>query len=296
MASIGELKYLNSLRYILDNGEERQTRNAKTLSIFGIQLEFDLKDGFPLLTTKKMYWKGIIEELLWFLKSDTDSKNLSNKKVRIWDGNSTREYLDTRGLNQYEEGWCGPIYGYQWRHFNAEYKGPNHDYTGQGVDQLKNCIELIKNNPTSRRIYMSAWNPCQLDEMCLPPCHISYQFYVENANSNCLSDRKLSCQMYQRSGDMFLGVPFNIASTALLTNMIANHCGISLGKIKLVIGDAHIYQSHVNQVKEQLKRSPSILPSILIKKKVDDLSEYNSSDIELLDYHSAGPIKARMVV
>ena len=295
MASVGELKYLNALRNILYEGEVRQTRNAETLSKFGEVLEFDLQEGFPLLTSKKMYWRGIVEELLWFLKSDTDAKRLAEKKVRIWDGNSTREYLDSRGLTEYKEGWCGPIYGYQWRHFNAEYKGPDHDYTGEGVDQLKVCIDLIKNDPTSRRIYMSAWNPCQLDEMCLPPCHISYQFYVENANSD-LNKRKLSCQMYQRSGDMFLGVPFNIASTALLTSMIADHCGISVGKIRLVIGDAHIYKSHIEQVKTQLDRLPTQLPTIKILKKVEDLGDLTSDDIELIDYKSAPGIKANMVV
>ena len=295
MASIGELKYLNALKNILHDGELRKTRNAETLSRFGEVLEFDLKEGFPLLTSKKMYWRGIVEELLWFLKSDTDAKRLAEKRVRIWDGNSTRDYLDSRGLTEYKEGWCGPIYGYQWRHFNAEYKGPDHDYSGEGVDQLKICIDLIKNNPTSRRIYMSAWNPCQLDEMCLPPCHISYQFYVENATGE-LKDRKLSCQMYQRSGDMFLGVPFNIASTALLTSMIAHHCGISLGKIRLIIGEAHIYKSHIDQVNIQLSRIPTQLPKVHILRQVDDLGELTSGDIQLVDYKSAPGIKADMVV
>ena len=293
---MGELQYLNALRSIMLNGEKRQTRNETTISKFGETLEFNLQDGFPLLTTKRMYWRGIVEELLWFLKSDTDANHLNEKKVRIWHGNSTREYLDSRGLTSYKEGCCGPIYGFQWRHFNAPYSGTNTDYSGIGVDQLENCIELIRNNPTSRRMFMSAWNPCQLDDMCLPPCHISYQFYVKNANESDLSKRQLCCQMYQRSGDMFLGVPFNIASTALLTNMIANHCGISVGSVRIVIGDAHIYNSHLDQVNEQLNRIPKDFPTINITKKVNDLSELTSEDIELVDYQCYPGIKAEMIV
>ena len=255
-----EHNYLKQLKYILENGETRQTRNAETISSFGIRMEFDLKKGFPLLTTKKMYWKGVYEELLWFLKSNTNAKKLSDKGVHIWKGNSNRTFLDSIGLDHYKEGDCGPIYGFQWRHFNAKYKGCDKDYTNKGVDQLKEIIHLLKTNPTSRRIFMSAWNPEQMDEMALPPCHISYQFYVSDSN-------KLQCQMYQRSGDMFLGIPFNIASVSLLTHIIAKMTDLIPDKIILVVGDAHIYKTHIEQVKEQLKRDPYIFPILDIKEK-----------------------------
>ena len=286
-----ESNYLNALKDILENGKKRETRNATTISKFGVTLNFDISTSFPLLTTKKMFWKGIYEELLWFIKADTNSKNLENKGVNIWAGNSSRDYLDSIGLNTYETGDCGPIYGFQWRHYNADYEGFDKDYTGKGIDQLQNCIDLIKNDPSSRRIYMTAWNPIRLNEMCLPPCHVSYQFYVED---NTFS-KKLSCMMYQRSGDMFLGVPFNIASTALLTYMISHITGLTPGSITLVIGDAHIYASHVDAVKEQLTRVPLPVPTLSFKNNHTNINDILAEDIELNNYTSLKAISAKMV-
>jgi thymidylate synthase len=282
-----EKNYLNALRDILENGKKRETRNATTISKFGITLNFDISTSFPLLTTKRMFWKGIYEELLWFIKGNTNSKDLENKGVNIWSGNSSRNYLDSIGLVNYEEGDCGPIYGFQWRHYNADYKGFDKDYSGKGIDQLQNCIDLIKNDPTSRRIYMTAWNPIRLSEMCLPPCHVSYQFYVY--------DNKLSCMMYQRSGDMFLGVPFNIASTALLTYMICHVCELSPGSITLVIGDAHIYEAHIDAVNEQLTRTPLPFPTLSFKNNHFNINDILAEDIELNNYTCLKGISAKMI-
>ena len=284
-----EYNYIDLLRKIMNEGLEKESRNSKTLSLFGEKLEFDLEKEFPLLTTKKVYWKGIVKELLWFLNAETDSKLLSDKGVHIWDGNSSREYLNSIGLNDYDEGDCGPIYGFQWRHFNAKYRGPHANYNNWGIDQLKECIELIKNDPNSRRIIMTGWNPCQLKEMALPPCHVLYQWYVDKYD-------RLSVQMYQRSGDMFLGVPFNIASTALLTNLIAKITDKKLGKLNIVIGDAHIYEDHIDAVKKQLDRKPYYMPQLNIKCKKDNIENYIEDDIELVNYKFHKGIKAKMVV
>uniref|UniRef100_A0A6C0B5R5 DHFR domain-containing protein n=1 Tax=viral metagenome TaxID=1070528 RepID=A0A6C0B5R5_9ZZZZ len=292
-SNIQEYQYLNLLEKILTDGEVRETRNSKTISLFGVKMQFDISQSFPLLTTKKMYWKGILKELLWFINANTNSKDLEKDKVRIWQGNSTREYLDSIGLTQYEEGDCGPIYGFQWRHFNAKYRGHGADYTGEGVDQLQNIIDLIRTNPNSRRMYMTAWNPCQLKEMALPPCHISYQFYVRKCSDT--GKRFLDCMMYQRSGDIFLGVPFNIASTATLTYIIANATDIHPGKINIVIGDAHIYENHIEQVKTQLGRTPYTFPTLVIKKKIDDIDNIIYDDFEIDEYTCHPGIKAEMV-
>ena len=291
-SNIQEYQYLNLLEKILKEGTVRKTRNSKTISLFGVKMEFDISQSFPLLTTKKMYWKGILKELLWFLKAGTNSKDLEKDKVRIWQGNSTREYLDSISLNHYKEGDCGPIYGFQWRHFNAEYKGPDANYKGKGVDQLQNIIDLINNNPTSRRMFMTAWNPEQLQEMALPPCHISYQFYVRYDDG----EKYLDCMMYQRSGDIFLGVPFNIASTATLTYLLANITHIKPGRISIVIGDAHIYENHITQVKTQLSRFPYSFPTLTINRKlknIDDDLKYEDFTINNYEYHPL--IRAKMV-
>ena len=292
-SNIQEYQYLNLLEKILKEGSVRETRNSKTISLFGVKMEFDISTSFPLLTTKKMYWKGILKELLWFISANTNSKDLEKDKVRIWQGNSSREYLDSIGLSEYEEGDCGPIYGFQWRHFNAKYRGHGADYTGEGVDQLQNIIDLIKDNPTSRRMYMTGWNPCQLKEMALPPCHISYQFYVRDCVET--GTKFLDCMMYQRSGDVFLGVPFNIASTATLTYILANMTDICPGKINIVIGDAHIYENHIEQVKTQLKRIPHKFPKLVIKKKINDIDSITYDNFEIKDYIHHHGIKASMV-
>jgi len=287
-----ELVYLNTLQDILENGEERITRNSVTLSKFGISLEFDISSSFPLLTSKKIYWKGVLNELLWFINGNTNANILRDTGVHIWDANSSRYFLDSRNLHHYTEGDCGPIYGFQWRHWNAKYNGYNENYKGKGIDQLQNCIELIKNDPTSRRIFMSAWNPEQLDEMCLPPCHVSYQFYVSN-------NRELSCVTYQRSGDMFLGVPFNIASTACLVHIIAHLTNCTPGKIRLNIGDAHIYKSHIEPVKKQLQNIYKLydFPQLHIKSRGQSkLEDYIYSDFEITNYICNPMIKTEIVV
>lgn len=283
----GEKHYHELLQRAIDEGEIRETRNGDVHSIFGAHLRFDLRLGFPLLTTKRVYWKGIVEELLWFIRGDTNANRLDEKKVKIWNGNTNREYLDSIGLTDYPVGCGGPIYGFQWRHFNASYKGMDADHTGEGIDQLAECIRLIREEPTSRRIFMSAWNPCQLKEMALPPCHVSYQFYVSNG--------RLSCQMYQRSADLFLGLPFNIASTALLTTMIAKTCDLDVGEVMVCIGDVHVYAAHLIQVMEQLSRPCArTFPVVNIKTK-KEIDEYESTDIELLGYNPMSAIKADML-
>jgi len=288
MTNKNEQKYLNALKDILENGEIRNTRNSKTISKFGVKLDFDITDSFPLLTTKKVYFHGVLHELLWFIKGDTNSKNLEKYNVNIWRSNSTREYLDDLKLFNYEEGDCGPIYGFQWRHYGAVYSGPDSNYFGLGIDQLKNCIELIKKDPTSRRIFMSAWNPVQLNDMCLPPCHVSYQFYVTY-------DKKLSCMMYQRSGDMFLGIPFNISSTSLLVYIISKITDLKPGNVSIVIGDAHIYEEHVDAVKTQLEREPYEAPKLVINKYFSNIDDYKYENFEVVDYKYYPTIKAKMV-
>ena len=291
---MGEQQYLDLLQEILDKGNDRDTRNGMTRSLFGKRIEFDVeKEGFPLLTTKRVFFRGVLEELIWFVNAKTNAKELDEKNVKIWNGNTTREYLDKIGLEKYKEFETGPIYGYQWRHFNAPYEGMNSDYTGKGIDQLQNCIDLIKTDPTSRRILMSGWNPCQLKEMCLPPCHVSYQWYVE--------DDKLSCMMYQRSGDLFLGVPFNIASTAFLTLMIATLTNKKLGKIIITLGDSHIYHNHFEAVKEQLSRDIRKMPEVKVKLEEKDIEKMKIEDFKFDDflinnYKPHGKISAPMSV
>jgi thymidylate synthase len=285
-----ELSFLSKIQNICSLGEQRQTWNANTLSTFGVSLLFDISKSFPLITSKKMYWKGIVEELLWFLKGHTNSKELSDKGIHIWDGNSSREYLDSVGHHEREEGDCGPIYGYQWRHFNAPYVSCNEPPVG-GVDQLQECIRLLREDPTSRRIFMSAWNPSQLPEMCLPPCHVSYQFYV-NANN------ELSCMMYQRSGDMFLGVPFNIASTSLLVYILAHMTDKKPGKVFICIGDAHIYEEHQDAVREQMTRFEKLYPFPQLRincEKRERVEDYTFEDFELVNYQCHPAIKAPMI-
>ena len=286
---VADTIYLAALKDILETGETRQTRNGNTISKFGIKLDFDVSESFPLLTTKKVFWKGVVQELLWFLQAETNSKILEDEDVNIWKGNSSREYLDSVGLNNLEEGDCGPIYGFQWRHFNAPYDQWWGDYEGQGIDQLQEIIDQIQTNPFSRRLFMSAWNPCQIKEMCLPPCHVSYQFYVSN------DSKELSCIMYQRSGDMFLGIPFNIASTTLLLYIIAKMTDTKPGKVSIVIGDAHIYEDHIDQVKVQLERIPYPLPQVNICEKREKIEDYIPEDIELINYVSHPTIKAKML-
>ena len=264
-----EEQYLQLIQRILTEGDKRETRNGKTISVFGHTLEFDLQRGYPLLTTKKMAWKCIVTELAWFLRGSTDVKELQAVNNRIWDANAAAN-----------GGTLGPIYGHQWRKF-----GSSEDGSG-GVDQVAYVIKLLKTNPTSRRIFLSAWNPSDMKRMALPPCHVSYQFYVQNG--------VLSCQMYQRSSDVFLGLPFNIASTALFTCLLAHECDLSVGKIRLCLGDAHIYAEHVEAAKLQLTRVPKPFPWVEIKRKKDGLHDVKYKEIRLCGYESHGRIKANM--
>ena len=281
-----EYQYLKLLEGILKEGVSKESRNSMVFSSFGSRMRFDLREGFPLLTTKKMPWKTILRELLWFIQGSTDNKLLQDKNVHIWDGNSSKEFLKSRGLDSYEEGDLGPIYGFQWRHFGAEYIDHKTDYSDQGVDQLQWIIDEIKSNPTSRRLLMSAWNPVDLHKMALPPCHVMVQFNIEG--------EYIDAQLYQRSGDMFLGVPFNIASYSFLLHIIGQLTGYIPRYLIHIIGDTHIYENHTEAVHEQLKRVPSQFPQLRMQSilNIDSLQE---SDFELDNYNSFPTIKAEMV-
>lgn len=284
-----ENQYINLIKNIMKNGVERMDRTGTgTLSIFAPDpLRFCLRNSFPLLTTKRVFFKGVAEELLWFLKGDTDAKHLSEKGVRIWEANGTREFLDSRGLD-YREGDLGPVYGFQWRHFGAEYKNCETNYENMGFDQIKEIIHLINTDPLSRRIILSAWNPKFHDQMALPPCHVLAQFYVNNG--------ELSCQMYQRSADIGLGVPFNIASYSLLTVMLAHVTGLKPGDFIHVMGDAHIYKDHLSALKQQILNEPRPMPQLRIKNKVDSIFDFQIDDFEVLNYDPHKKIEMKMSV
>ncbi|XP_032875507.1 thymidylate synthase [Amblyraja radiata] len=282
-----EHQYLQHVRHILEKGVHKEDRTGTgTISVFGLQAKYSLRDSFPLLTTKRVFWKGILQELLWFIKGSTNSRELSAKGVKIWDANGSREFLDKHGFTCREECDLGPVYGFQWRHFGAEYKDMHTDYTGQGVDQLQNVIDTIKNNPEDRRIIMCAWNPKDIPQMVLPPCHALCQFYVANG--------ELSCQLYQRSGDMGLGVPFNIASYALLTYMIAHITGLKPGDFIHTLGDAHVYKNHIDALKIQLQREPRPLPKLKILRKVENIDDFRAEDFNVEDYNPHATIKMEM--
>jgi dihydrofolate reductase/thymidylate synthase len=278
--------YLNHIQNIIRRGSTKMDRTGKgTKSLFGLQMTYSLRnDSFPLFTTKKMFWRGIVEELLWFIKGNTDAKVLAERGVHIWDGHGTREYLDHHGFSNREEGDLGPIYGFQWRHYGAKYVDCHTDYKGQGIDQLAGCIETLKTNPNDRRIVMTAWAPTDLSEMILPPCHMFCQFYVNDKN-------ELSCQMYQRSADMGLGVPFNVASYALLTRMIAQVCGLGLGEFIHTLGDAHVYLDHIEGLKKQTERIPKSFPTLKINPAKMDIDSFEFTDFELIGYTPDEPIK-----
>jgi len=283
-------EYNDLMRRVMENGERRETRNGRTISIFSEKISADLRQGFPLLTTKKVFFSGVVRELLWFIKGETNSKILEEKNVNIWKGNTTKEFLSSLNL-PYEEGIGGPIYGFQWRHFGERYEFESDNVVqftkglDKGFDQLEFIINEIKTNPNSRRLFMTGWNPNQLEQMCLPPCHVSYQFYVQNG--------LLSCQMYQRSADIFLGLPFNIASTALLTHLIAKTTNLGVGKVHICLGDAHLYEEHLEVAKQQLERTKYLLPDLEVKRR-DKIDEYEFEDILLSNYDSHPAIKAKM--
>eukprot|EP01011_Urceolus_sp_BLP5_P001052 TRINITY_DN1969_c0_g1_i1.p1 TRINITY_DN1969_c0_g1~~TRINITY_DN1969_c0_g1_i1.p1 ORF type:complete len:298 (+),score=81.91 TRINITY_DN1969_c0_g1_i1:89-982(+) len=285
-----EKQYLELIGRIISHGAQKGDRTGVgTRSIFGAQMRFGLRDGvLPLLTTKRVFWRGVAEELLWFIKGDTNANHLREKNVHIWDQNGSRQFLDSLGFHHREEWDLGPVYGFQWRHFGAPYKTCHTDYTGQGVDQLQQVIHTLRTNPDDRRILLTAWNPCDIREMALPPCHCLAQFYV--------ADGELSCQLYQRSCDMGLGVPFNIASYALLTILLAKVCNLKPGEFIHTLGDAHVYNNHIEPLKEQLKRSPRPFPTLRVNRETDNIEDFVFEDFELLDYNPYPTIKMEMAV
>lgn len=292
-----EYQYLDLLSLILNTGDTRPTRNAECLSVFAPpEMKFNLLNGFPLLTTKRTFWKGIVLELLMFLKGSTDAFELNKNGVNIWDLNTTREFLDNRKLFNYKEGDMGPMYGWQFRHFGADYKGKDFDYTNCGFDQLAEVIRLLKEDKNSRRIMMTSYDPSKVSESVLPPCHsLVLQFYVNGSY--------LDCKMYQRSADMFLGVPFNIASTSLLLHILATATGFTPRFVTITLGDAHIYSGHIQQVKKQLTRLPMQFPTISIKKQLshpsvsnilENIEHLQFDDFVLNNYRCHKGIKAEM--
>ena len=285
-----ETQYLNTLYDVLYNGNERVTRNGITLSKFNKTLSFDLQKGFPLLTTKKMFWKGIVEELLFFIRGDTDTKLLSNKGVKIWEPNTNKDFLNKMNLD-YEEGLMGPMYGYQWRFFNKKYLNNDNDF----IDQLKKVIDEIKNDPMSRRILMTTFNPLQVELGVLYPCHsIIIQFYVEENKDN---NNYLCCSMYQRSCDLFLGLPFNIASTSLLLHIIASLTNTIPGTVNIILGDYHIYSEHKEQVLTQIAREPYSLCQLVIPNfnNLEDVEKSSLDDYKIYNYEHHSVIKASMI-
>lgn len=292
-----ETQYLRLIEKVLTQGSWRGDRTGTgTVSLFGQSMRFSLRDGrIPLFTTKRVFWRGIVEELLWFVSGNTNANVLRDKGIHIWDGHSSREYLDSKGFNHRQVGDLGPVYGFQWRHFGAKYTDMNADYTGQGIDQLQQVIDSIKHDPTSRRMVLTAWNPLDLDQMALPPCHMFCQFYVSPPKDDQVVG-ELSCSMYQRSCDLGLGVPFNVASYSLLTCMIAHVCGLRPGEFVYHMGDVHIYQNHIDPLHQQLLRTPFPFPTLKIQRSVSDIDSFVSDDFELLNYQCHPKIDMKMAV
>lgn len=291
-----EQSYLDLLKNILDNGEDRPDRTGVgTRSIFGAQMRFDLSKGFPAVTTKKLAWRAVVSELLWFIEGSGDEYRLREilhgqrytDKKTIWTDNATADYWTKKKLQRHP-GDLGRVYGVQWRRWRKPLIRIN-KVVLQNHDQLMELVEGLKKDPFSRRHIITAWNPGELDLMALPPCHMMSQFYVSN-------DKKLSCHMYQRSADCFLGIPFNIASYALFTHMIAQVCDLKVGDLIISIGDAHLYQSHLEEAKEQLTRIPFESPKLWLNPEIKDITKFTMNDIELIDYKCHPPIQAKMAV
>jgi thymidylate synthase len=285
-----EHQYLNLLSDLIHHGTLEEGRNGKVLNAIGAAMHFSLDNGkIPILTTKKTAWKTCLRELLWFIQGNMDNRILNKQNVHIWDGNSTPEFIESRGLSHYREGDLGPIYGFQWRYWNAPYKGCDTDYTGQGIDQLQQAIDVLKNpeQRNSRRIIISAWNPEQVDEGVLPSCHNFFQFSVTQGN-------KLSCTLTARSQDVFLGEPFNIASYSFLVHLIAKHCDLEPYEFILYAGNCHIYDDHFEQVKEQITREPFEFPTLEILHKRDNINDYIIEDFKLHNYQHHPSIKGAM--
>ena len=286
-----EEQYIELIRDILSEGTMETGRNGNTMCVFGAAMHFSLDQGvIPILTTKRVAWKTCLKELLWFIRGDTNNEHLQQQGVTIWNDNASREFLDSRGLTHLRENDLGPVYGHQWRHFNAKYTSCDENYEGQGIDQLDYIIKCLKDpaQRTSRRMVMSAWNPCQLNEMALPPCHVLVQFNVTSGN-------KLSCCMFQRSADVALGVPFNIASYSFFTHLLAKHCDLEAHEFIYYLGNAHIYESHLDTIKQQVTRTPYSFPKVTVTTKRENINDYLLDDFELHDYKFHEAIKMKMI-
>ena len=301
-----EHQYINLVDKILKEGFWEEGRNGRTKGIFGYTMRFSLRDNtIPIFTTKKTAWKTCLKELIWFIRGETDNKLLQEQNVHIWDGNTSREFLDSVGLSLHEEGIAGPIYGYQWRYFNAKYNcmtgktiitnfEKNHrdinNVSFTGIDQLQYIINCLKDpvKRTSRRLIMTAWNPCQLNEMALPPCHVMCQF-------NVLDGNKLSCALYQRSNDVSLGTSFNVASYSFLTHLLAKHCGLVAHEFIHFMGNCHIYEEHIEPMRKLLNREFHSFPKINIKCIKENINDYELDDFEIIGYKSNDVIKMQMV-
>lgn len=295
MHSHDEAQFQQLVRQITERGHWQEGRNGRTKSLFGHSMRFSLTGGtVPFFTTKKTAWKTCLRELIWFVRGQTDNRILQQQNVHIWDGNATPEFLASRGLQHYPEGVLGPIYGYQWRHFNAPYDPPaqqqNQQQKAEGIDQLQQIVAALKDpqQRSSRRLVMTAWNPCQLDEMALPPCHVLCQFYVRD-------NRYLSCALYQRSCDVALGLSFNVASYSMLTHWLAHHCGLEADEFVHFIGDAHLYEDHVVPMQEVLERTPLPFPTLRLARTCATMEEYEVNDFCVEGYESHPAIQMKMV-
>ena len=272
-----ECQYLNMINRVIKHGIKQEGRNGITRSLLGEKMTFDLTNNtIPLLTTKKLAWKTCLKELFWFMRGETSNKILKDQNVKIWNQNASREFLNSRGLHYLKEDDLGPVYGHQWRNFNGTYY--NSEVKSKGVDQLENIVKMLSDEKerNSRRIILNAWNPCQIDEMALPPCHILSQYIVK--------DNKLTTILYQRSGDIGLGIPFNIASYSFLTHILAKHCNLEAKEFIHFIGDAHVYEEHIDSLNKQIKREPYDFPKILVKNKHENIDDYDLEDIEIKNY------------
>ena len=295
MPRFQEYQYLSLIKKIINNGIKEKGRNGTTYTQIGAMMKFSLEENkIPIMTTKKLAWRVCLKELLWFMNGDTDNELLQKQNVKIWNDNANRTFLDSRGLYHLRENDLGPVYGHQWRFWNAPYCrqfGCFQDYKGKGIDQLQNIIDEINKSKetgeTSRRMIMTAWNPEQLDEMALPPCHVLSQFHITEGN-------KLSCTLYQRSADMGLGVPFNIASYSFLTHILAKHCGLEAKEFIHFLGNAHIYDDHIESLQEQIVKEPYEPPTIIINEKKESIDDYKFDDIKIKDYKYHTPIKMKM--
>jgi len=282
-----EQNYLDLIKHTLINGKKEVRRNGGVYTHIGGALRFDLSEKtMPIITTKKMAIGSCLKELLWFISGETSNEILKDKGVKIWNKNASKEFLEGRGL-RYKENDLGPVYGHQWRHFNASYYTSRYDYKGMGVDQLSRVVDQLKSEPYSRRIILSAWNPCQIEEMALPPCHILSQFHVTESN-------KLSCTMYQRSADLGLGLPFNIASYSYLTHLLAHHCGLEAEELIIFIGNCHVYDDHKEGLEEQMERRPYLFPKLEIERFRENMEDYRFEDFYIKDYKHYGKINMEM--